>query len=288
VHENFWTATARRADIVLPTTMSLERNDIGGSSHDRFVLAMKQALKPYAQSRNDFDVYRELAARAGHERTFTENRNEGEWIRHIYARMAAQWQAAGYPAPEFDEFWARGAIEVPAPDTHIVLFESFRRDPDRHPLRTPSGKIELFSATIAGFDYADCPPHPSWLAPAEWLGAEQAGQWPLHLLSCQPADKLHSQMDAGRTSVANKPGGRTQLLMQADEARQRQIAHHDSVRVFNARGSCLATAVVSDEPAPGVVCMPTGAWFDPQEAGPERHGNPNVLTRDMGTSRLSQ
>src|SRR5699024_3240021 len=64
--------------------------------------------------------------------------------------------------------------------------------------------------------------------------------------------------------------------------------HHDSVRVFNARGSCLATAVISHELAPGVVCMPTGAWFDPQENGLERHGNPNVLTRDIGASRLSQ
>src|SRR5699024_7682338 len=234
VHENFWTATARRADIVLPTTLSLERNDIGGSSYDRLVKAMKQALKPYAQSRNDFDIYRELAAEAGHELAFTEGRNEGQWLRHIYARMAQQWQVAGYPAPSFDDFWVNGMLEAPAPDTHFVLFEAFRDDPDRHPLRTPSGKIELFSRTIADFNYADCPPHPTWLAPDEWLGAAQARQWPLHLLSCQPADKLHSQMDAGRLSVANKPKGRTQLIMHADDARRRQIAHHDSVRVFNA------------------------------------------------------
>jgi biotin/methionine sulfoxide reductase len=32
--------------------------------------------------------------------------------------------------------------------------------------------------------------------------------------------------------------------------------------------------------------MATGAWFDPPEeaGGPERHGNPNVLTLDIGTS----
>jgi biotin/methionine sulfoxide reductase len=45
----------------------------------------------------------------------------------------------------------------------------------------------------------------------------------------------------------------------------------------------------------GVVVMPTGAWFDPPPAGangadgePERHGNPNVLTLDIGTSPLAQ
>ena len=36
--------------------------------------------------------------------------------------------------------------------------------------------------------------------------------------------------------------------------------------------------------------MATGAWFDPAPAAgePERHGNPNVLTLDIGTSRLAQ
>ena len=42
----------------------------------------------------------------------------------------------------------------------------------------------------------------------------------------------------------------------------------------------------------GVAQLPTGAWFDPADwAGSsslERHGNPNVLTLDKGTSKLGQ
>jgi biotin/methionine sulfoxide reductase len=38
--------------------------------------------------------------------------------------------------------------------------------------------------------------------------------------------------------------------------------------------------------------MATGAWYDPEEPGVpatlDRHGNPNVLTLDKGTSRLAQ
>jgi biotin/methionine sulfoxide reductase len=34
--------------------------------------------------------------------------------------------------------------------------------------------------------------------------------------------------------------------------------------------------------------MSTGAWFDATDANLERHGNPNVLTRDIGTSQLTQ
>ena len=63
----------------------------------------------------------------------------------------------------------------------------------------------------------------------------------------------------------------------------------DVVRVFNGRGACLAGVVVSDEVRPGVVQLSTGAWYDPDEPGGLcKHGNPNVLTRDRGTSRIGQ
>jgi biotin/methionine sulfoxide reductase len=39
---------------------------------------------------------------------------------------------------------------------------------------------------------------------------------------------------------------------------------------------------------PGVAMLPTGAWLDLDEDGLERHGNPNVLTPDIGSSALSQ
>jgi biotin/methionine sulfoxide reductase len=64
------------------------------------------------------------------------------------------------------------------------------------------------------------------------------------------------------------------------------------VRVFNDRGALLAGVIVSDALRRGVVQMPTGAWYDPLEPGVigslEKHGNPNVLTLDNGTSRLAQ
>jgi biotin/methionine sulfoxide reductase len=40
---------------------------------------------------------------------------------------------------------------------------------------------------------------------------------------------------------------------------------------------------------PGVLILQTGAWYDPAAPGGlERHGNPNILTQDRGTSRLAQ
>ncbi|NIP72913.1 MAG: hypothetical protein GWO16_07715, partial [Gammaproteobacteria bacterium] len=56
------------------------------------------------------------------------------------------------------------------PDTPFVALGDFRADPAAHPLGTPSGRIEIFSETIAGFGYDDCPGHPAWMEPLEWLG----------------------------------------------------------------------------------------------------------------------
>lgn len=288
VHESWWTPTARRADIVLPATTTLERNDIGGSSRDRFVLAMHQALAPQGHSRNDFDIYLELAERAGCAAAFSADRDEAAWLRHIYETMSARWRAAGVDAPQFDAFWAQGHVQLPAPHSPFVLMADFRSDPQAHALHTPSGKIELYSSRIAGFGYADCPGHPAWLAPAEWLGASRAQRWPLHLVTSQPPDKLHSQMDCASVSLRSKIRGRQPVRLHPAEAARRSIADGALVRVFNDRGSCLAGAVLDADVSPGVAIMSTGAWFDPDGHGLERHGNPNVLTADRGTSRLTQ
>jgi biotin/methionine sulfoxide reductase len=288
VHESWWTPTARRADIVLPATTTLERNDVGGSTRDRFVFAMHQAIKPVAASRNDYDIFRDLAGRAGHEDAFTEGRSEMQWLLRIYDGVRRGAHERGIRLPEFEAFWRAGWCELPAPDDDFVLFEAFRADPDAHPLRTPSGRIELFSAAVAAFGYDDCPGHAAWLPPAEWLGAPEAARHPLHLVTAQPADRLHAQMDPGPVSRANKVSGREALRIHPRDAAQRGIAAGDVVRVFNERGACLAGAVLDEGLLEGVVSMATGAWYDPAEDGLERHGNPNVLSRDAGTSRLAQ
>jgi biotin/methionine sulfoxide reductase len=210
------------------------------------------------------------------------------WIRHIYEQMRPAWEAAQLTLPAFDEFWDRGHIALPPPARDFVLFEPFRQDPAAHPLKTRSGKLELYSEAIAEFGYDDCPPHPAWLPPVEWLGAERAARWPLHLVTCQPADRLHSQLDPAPATRQNKVAGREAVLLHPDDAADRGIAQGDVVRIFNDRGACLGGAQLSGDLLRGVVVMPTGAWFDPQDAALERHGNPNVLTVDVGTSRLAQ
>ena len=133
-------------------------------------------------------------------------------------RCARAPTAKGVALPGFQQFWAEGFVELPPPERDYVLFEDFRRDPERHPLKTPSGRIEIVSDAVAGFDYADCPPHPAWLPPAEWLGSASAQRWPMHLVTHQPASRLHSQMDPGPVSRGQKVKGREPVRINPQDA----------------------------------------------------------------------
>ncbi len=288
VHDSWWTATARRADIVLPATTTLERNDIGGSSRDDYVFAMQRAIAPVGSSRDDFDIFSELAQRGGYAEAYTEGRNENQWLRDIWRVLCAGCANKGVALPDFDAFWRQGWIRLPPPARDYVLFETFRADPAAHPLRTASGKIEMFSESIAAFGYDDCPAHPTWLAPAEWLGSEAARRHPLHLITIQPPDRLHSQMDAGPVAQANKVAGREKLRVNPGDAARRGLADGDVARIYNDRGACLAGVYCDAGVMPGVAIIATGAWYDPAPDGLERGGNPNVLSLDVGTSRLAQ
>jgi biotin/methionine sulfoxide reductase len=292
VNEPWWTPTAKLADIVLPATTTLERNDIGASSRDRFVMAMKQAVPPQAGARNDFDIFGAMAERMGVSEAFSCGRDEMGWLRHLYEEACAKAAGSGLNLPDFDTFWAEGYLETPEPDEPYDVLADFRADPDANRLLTPSGKIEIFSQRIAGFGYDDCPGHPVWLEPAEWLGGKAAERFPLHLISNQPAHKLHSQLDFTGPSKAAKVAGREVALLSPEEADKRGIEDGVFIKVFNDRGYTIAVARISDDVMDGVVMLPTGAWFDPTSpsgsGGLEKHGNPNVLTLDKGTSKLGQ
>ena len=125
-----------------------------------------------------------------------------------------------------------------------------------------------------------------WREPAEWLGAPQAARYPLHLLSDQPARRLHSQLDHSPYSRAGKVAGREPVYLNAGDAAARGIADGDVVELFNDRGRCLAGAILTPDLMPGVARLATGAWFDP-ENGLDKHGNPNTLILDRGGSGFS-
>lgn len=289
VHESVWTATARFADIVLPSTLAFERNDIAACSKDNWIIASKKVMDAPGEVRTDHEIFAALAEQFGFAEAFTDGRDEDDWLRLMYDG----YRKIQPELPPFDAFWDQGFAaldqgeEAPLSET---LLGDFVADPDRHPLSTPSGKIELYSETIADFGYDDCPGHPVWLEPEEWLGSPLAERFPLHMLSPQPAHRLHNQLEAAAPSRAARIAGREPVLIHPEDANLRGIKTGDTVMIFNNRGRCLAGALVTEQVSRNVVALATGATFDPASPSDrtDQAGNPNVLTSDRSSSRLSQ
>lgn len=298
VHEPHWTPLARHADIVLPATLSAERNDLTGSPRDTHLFATSAVSAPFGQARNDHDIFAALASRLSpadgsaddFKDAFTEGRDEAAWLRYLYDRTRSGSNSRP-DMPDYETFMETKVLAFEAPSQAMIMLKDFRDDPVKNPLTTPSGRIEIFSDTIAGFGLDGLPGHPVWQAPQEWLGATAAQIYPLHLVTHQPARRLHSQLDQSRHSRAGKLHGREPCLLNTADADSRGIGDGDLIRIFNVRGSCISAAKLSDNVRPGVAMMATGAWYDPDwENDPAccKHGNANVLTADLPTSEIAQ
>jgi biotin/methionine sulfoxide reductase len=76
--------------------------------------------------------------------------------------------------------------------------------------------------------------------------------------------------------------------MHPEAAAARSLSAGDIVRVFNDRGACLAALQLDNNRLKDVVSLPTGSWFSQLDDFTDANGNPNVLTADIGTSKLAQ
>ena len=299
VHEPFWTPLARHADIVLPATVALERNDLGASPRDDYLIAMRKAATPHGLAWNDHDIFAALSERLrstsdshiNFKQAFTGDRSEEEWLQDIYKRSASRIKPLGFDLPDYKTFIDGGFVKLTEPENPKVLLQAFRHNPEKYPLTTPSGRIEIFSEVIAGFGLTDFPGHPIWCAPDEWLGSLAAEKHPLHMITHQPARRLHSQLDHGAHSRAGKINGREPCRINPQDAIERGITEGSMVRIYNHRGSCVSVAQLDPGVRKNVLMMATGAWYDPDWDGDEnccKHGNPNTLTKDLPTSQIAQ
>ena len=144
-HEQFWTPAAKMADIVLPATTGLERDDIGYAAREPYLIAMKKAREPIGEARDDHAIFQAIARRMGVGPAHSGGRETGEWLAHLYEEARARSAKAGVDLPAFEEFWEAGIAEATGTQEPPVLLGAFRADPAAHPLKTPSGRIEIYS-----------------------------------------------------------------------------------------------------------------------------------------------
>jgi biotin/methionine sulfoxide reductase len=290
VNEINWTATARHADIVLPVTSPLERSDFGAGKSDSALVPMPAHATPAGLAQDEYDIYRALAKRMGTDDLFSEGRSTDQWLQYLWHETQTDARGVGIELADWESFLLGDVVPLPDLSPEQVFLADYRKDPIGNALPTPSGKLELYSSTIASFNLDDCLGHASWFVPRDIAQGKQR-RYPLYLLSGQPKTRLHSQYDNGIYSKSYKIKDREPVLIHPDDAHSRGVADGDVVELYNDRGRCLAGARVTDEINRGCVFLWTGAWYDPDRSTKDaldRHGNPNVLTHDERTSSLSQ
>ncbi len=272
VHEQFMTATARFADIVLPVTTVWERNDIARTwlSGPYFFYANK-VIDPLPGVKSDDEICLELGKRLGVEMPFLELSQE--------ERVFQVAQGMGDVTPEISDFarFKEEGVHRIKTGGPVVSFEKQVQDPDRDPFPTPSGKIEIYSKLIADLDHPHIPPVPKYFEPWESPADPLAEKYPLQLVTVHQKNRAHSCFDNNPWLREIEP---QRLSMNQSDAASRGIEDGAMVRVFNDRGETIVRARVTERIMPGVVALGEGAWFRPDEQGRDRAGSPNILTRD--------
>ena len=263
VQEQFMTATAKFADILLPVSTFLERNDICVSQ--AMYGYMSKAIEPLYESKPQLEIATELAARMGISNY--SDKTEDEWLRYMMNESIV---------PDYTEFKQKGVYR-PEASKQYIAFKKEIEDPSNNPFPTPSGKIEIYSQELANMNNLKIPPIPKYIETWESLNDPLAKKYPLQLITTHLKRRAHSQFETIPWLRELQP---QVVQINPVDAEARSIQNGDEVRVFNNRGEMVIRARVTERIMPGVVDIGQGAWYDPDDRGVDRGGCSNVLTSD--------
>jgi anaerobic dimethyl sulfoxide reductase subunit A len=261
------TPTAKFADILLPTNSFLERNDLTTGGIGPFYGYMNKAIDSLDESKSQYEIAVELAARLGV--TDFGDKTEEEWLREIVAGCK--------DIPDYDTFKKNGIHKVKF-DQPYVSFQEQINDPVNNQFPTPSGKIEIYSQQLADMNNPKVPPIPKYIEAWESRNDPLAEKYPLQVVTTHTRRRAHTQFDNVPWLRELDPQA---VSINTTDAEARGIKDGDMVRVFNDRGEMIIPARVTGRIMPGVVDIPQGAWYDPDENGVDRGGCANILTKDV-------
>lgn len=287
VIDNHMTSSAEWADIILPDLTTSEQMDFAtdanfGSMNS--VIFCDQVIAPRFECKSIYEMCSGIAKALGTYKgedvfqKFTEGRNQEEWLRHIYAGTVA----IDPTMPSFEEFRKVGIVKRRDPNGHFVAYKGFREDPVAHPLTTPTGKIEIYSESLAKIkatwelpkgDVID--PLPIHVSTTDGWDDPKRAQYPLQLIGFHFKARTHSTY--GNVEVL-KAAARQEMWINPIDARPRKINNGDLISITSEHGETHIHAKVTPRIMPGVVALGEGAWYSADAKGIDKHGSINVLT----------
>jgi anaerobic selenocysteine-containing dehydrogenase len=232
VLEQFQTDTADHADIVLPVTTFLEHTDLYLAYGHYYMQMARPALPAPGETKSNVEIFRLLAKAMG----FTDScfdDTEDDMIRHALDSGHPFLDGITLERLEKERF-----VRLNIPDPFLPFGTG--------QFRTPSGRVNLAAPNL---EYT--PPSESRFGQPDLVR-----KYPLEFVSAKNDDSMNStfgirpDVDA-QTAIA---------YLHDDDAKPRGITSGDPVRLFNDRGSYVATANVNGAVRAGVVRVPSVRW----------------------------
>ena len=247
VHERFMTDTARYADIVLPSTSSLEHSDLYRSYGTYCIQRAWPAIPPVGESKSNWDVFSFLAQRMGFQEPFF-RQTADDLIEHLLSIPSPMREGIDYKT-----FSMGKAVEIPLPPDGRTRF------------KTPSGKIEILNPK-------ESHPLPCYLPPYQ-------GDYPFRLMASPSFYALNSSFRE-REDLCKKEKGMF-LQMNPADAEKKGMREGNPVVAFNQLGEVSFILRVTPKTPPGVV-VAEGVWWLSQCPGPR---SVNALTSQRLTDQ---
>jgi anaerobic selenocysteine-containing dehydrogenase len=268
VHDLYMTATAARADLVLPAASFLERDLLlyyryRPSARENLVGLQQQVVPPVGKSKSDLDMLFELARRVGLDEAFP-------WVN---VEDAFNWELEPL------------GIDIDYLRTHPAGYirryepQELYRTHGHTGFSTPSGKVELYSSRFEEFGYDPIPKIA--LAPPS---LQPSAKYPL---LCGTGLKLgiHTHTQFRTLPWINEIEPDPFLEIHPQKAKSLGICDGCKVRVSSAWGEVMALARVSEAVEENVVMLSYG--YGQPYVGKGWHSSNNYITPHVDPDPIS-
>jgi anaerobic dimethyl sulfoxide reductase subunit A len=280
VQDNFMTPTARFADLVLPACTQFETWGMeDGWKYGEELILQPKILEPPWETMSDYAICAAIAGKLGIREAYTQGRDEKQWI----SALIDEYRELRFPGlPSLEQF-EEGNLGVYSKPVHEpkVAFRNFREDPEKHPLPTASGKIEIFCEEMFARQLPDeVPPIPKYIQEWESPFGKESRKYPLQVIGTHFMPRMHSTL---ANVDWNNEAFPQRVFMNPIDAEERGLENGQKVRIYNERGAVILPCRLTRRIMPGVVNIPEGAWWKPDADGNDIGGSVNTLTSERWT-----
>jgi anaerobic dimethyl sulfoxide reductase subunit A len=194
-----------------------------------------------------------------------------------------QYRDQRFPGlPTLEEFEEKnlGVYSRPVEKPKIA-FRKFRENPRENPLKTASGKIEIFSEEMFSRNLPDeVPAIPKYIQEWESPFGKESEKFPLQVIGTHFMPRVHSTF---ANCDWNNEAFPQRVFINPIDAQARGLKNGQTVKIYNDRGTVILPCRITQRILPGVINIPQGAWWKPDKDGNDIGGAVNTLTSERWT-----